>query len=163
LGGAEDKVRVAVKGGNTIALGQQIVFEVTSKVPGRLILIDVNAAGEVTQIFPNRFLASEAAGLVASDATTTIPGVGYGFSGFKAVEPAGRGRLLAIVVPATISPTRFRQVETQRVRGFEPVNDSAAYLSQLVDQIVASQTTAPGKSKSGQGFAFAFSEYEIVR
>ena len=158
LGPAEGRVDVGLRGGRSVKLGDQIIFEITSRVPGRLILVDVNAAGEVTQIFPNRFLASETAALVGAGVTVSVPGPGYGFSGFKAVEPTGRGQLVALVVPDSVPSDRFAQVAEQRAKGFEPVNAPGAYITQIVEQ-----ARAFAKQTDAEAWALAIAEYEIVR
>jgi hypothetical protein len=47
------RVRINVKGGERIRVAEEVVFRVQSEVAGRLIVVDINAAGEVIQILPN--------------------------------------------------------------------------------------------------------------
>jgi hypothetical protein len=155
---AEGHVTVAIRGGDVVKLGDQIVFEVKSEVAGRLILVDINARDEVTQIFPNSFVASEAAQRVGKGAPVTVPGPGYGFSGFKAVEPVGAGRLIALVVPDSVPAQQFALVQEQRTKGFQPVNAPGAYLDQLARQ--AGEATKSGMLAD---WGFARTSYEIVR
>ena len=160
LGQAEGRVDVGLRGGRSVKLGDQIIFEITSRVPGRLILVDINAAGEVTQIFPNRFLANEAAAMIGTGVIVNVPGPGYGFSGFKAVEPTGRGQLIALVVPESAPLDRFAQVIEQRSKGFEPVNAPGAYITQIVEQ---ARALARANGAGAEAWAFAIADYEIVR
>jgi hypothetical protein len=160
LGGADGMVVPVIKGGNRVKLGDEIVFEVASKVAGRLILIDINAANEVTQIFPNRYVADPAMATIGPGAALTVPGAGYGFSGFKAVEPAGKGRLLALVVPGSAAKS-LPDVERQSAKGFEPVQSPGSYLAQLARQI-ATAKAAKGMA-DGSIWAFSVVDYEIVR
>jgi hypothetical protein len=153
---AEGRVYVGIKNGNRVRLGDLIVFEIRSQVSGRLILVDVNAAGGVTQIFPNRFLTSDAAQHVTAGLSVTVPGPDYGFSGFKAVEPAGPGRLIALIVPDDTE--RFALVSEQASKGFEPVNVPGAYFAQIVER-----ARAATKGMNLQNWAFALTDYEIVR
>ncbi len=155
---ADGRVAVKLRGGNSVKLGNQIVFEVTSTVPGKLILIDINAAGEVVQIFPNSFVASEQAARVQKDTTLPIPGPGYGFSGFKAVEPVGRGTLLALVQPDTVTGT-LPIITAQTTKGFQPVTAPNAYLEELLRHV----TGAAKGSTAADGWGYARVEYEIVR
>lgn len=159
---ANGRIRVAIRGGNRVKLGEQIVIDVNSRVPGQLILIDLNAADEVTLIFPNRYLASDAAARVASDTTLSVPGPGYGFSGFKAVEPIGKGQLIALVAPDAVPQSVFAQTMSQRSKGFEPVNTPGPYLTQLVDQIRAILLSAPDRSGALDAWGFSIVDYEIV-
>jgi hypothetical protein len=156
-GPAWGNVTVGLRGGNRVKLGDQVVFEVASKVPGRLIVVDINAAGEVTQIFPNRFLAGEEARLVQGGAAITVPGPGYGFSGFKAVEPVGKGRLLALVQPSSIPADRLAMVREQATKGFEPVNEPGSYIDQIVRQVADSVVSGT------KDWAVAITDYEITR
>ena len=152
-----------MQGGNRVKIGDQIVFEVTSQSAGRLLLIDVNAAGEVAQIFPNSFLSGDLIARIAKDKTIPVPGPGYGFSGFKAVEPAGRGTLIALVQPETVSAERLAMVREQITKGFEPVNAPGSYLDQLVSH-VASAVADSSKGKTDLGeWGFALVEYEVVK
>jgi hypothetical protein len=158
LRAANGRVAVKLRGGNTVKLGNQIVFEATSTVPGKLILIDINAAGEVVQIFPNSFVASDQASRIAKDITLPIPGPGYGFSGFKAVEPVGQGTLLALVQPDTVTGT-LPIITAQTTKGFQPVAAPNAYLDELLRHV----TGAAKGNAAADGWGFAQVEYEIVR
>ncbi len=158
LRSADGRVVVKLRGGNSVKLGNQIVFEVTSTVPGRLVLVDVNAAGEVVQIFPNSFVSTEQAARIAKDTMLEIPGPGYGFSGFKAVEPVGRGTLIVMVQPDTVSGN-LPLVAEQSSKGFQPVAAPNAYLEQLI--IYATSGTKTGATADGWGYARV--EYEIMR
>lgn len=155
LASAEGRVRTEIRGGSKLRLGDQIVFNVRSDVPGRLVLIDVNAAGEVTQIFPNRFTPGDTARLSAGT-SLTVPGVGYGFTGFKAVEPAGKGRIIAVVVPDNLPVEKLGLVQAERTRGFEPVSTPTAYFAQLITEATADKGRL-------DGWALAISEYEITQ
>ena len=158
---AEGRLAVQLRGGNRVKLGDQIVFEVTSQSVGRLLLLDVNAAGEVAQIFPNSFLSGDLVARIPKDRTIPVPGPGYGFSGFKAVEPAGRSTLIALVQPETVSAERLAMVREQIAKGFEPVNAPGAYLHQLIEH-VAGSVGDKGKV-SLDNWAFGLTEYEIVK
>jgi hypothetical protein len=158
LGPAEGRVHISIRDGNRVKLGDQIVFEVTSNVAGRLILVDINAANSVTQIFPNRFVTSATAQSVPAGVTIRVPGENYGFSAFKAVEPAGHGQLIALVVPDNLPTDRFTVVSDQIPKGFEPVNAPGAYFAQIVDH------ANDAKRSVGLGnWAFAIADYDIVR
>ena len=151
---AHGQIHVGVAGTNQFKLGQIFRFEVQSEVSGQLILLDINANGEVIQIYPNRFVdgrvpIDRAKPALIPDASNNAYG---GFSGFQAVEPVGTGRLLALVVPDI--PALSNIVSG---RGFSAEKDPVAYLSGLVEAIVA-------RSASPDPHAWAFGEtvYEIV-
>lgn len=162
LAHAEGRIEHSIRGGNRVTLGHQIVFDVRSKAPGQLILIDVNAAGEVTLIFPNKYLATDAAAQIAADATISVPGPDYGFTGFQAVKPLGKGQLIGLVAPDNVPSAVFAQVEAQRTKGFEPVRTPGPYLARLVEQIGAVLTNSPDREKALQAWSFSIVDYEIA-
>jgi metacaspase-1 len=158
LRAADGRVTVKLQGGNTIKLGEQIVFEVTSTVPGKLVLLDINAAGEMVQIFPNSFASLAQITRIPKDTAIPIPGPGYGFSGFKAVEPLGKGTLLAVVQPDSTSGSLALFAE-HTTKGFQPVAAPNAYLEQLINHV----TSGTKGSATADGWGFVRAEYEIVR
>jgi uncharacterized protein DUF4384 len=92
-------VRIGFKSGNRLPVGGEFVISVQSDVPGRLIVVDIKADGEVTQLFPNRSTPTPYDVRMQAGLPITIPGPGYGSVAFKSTEPVGKGRLLALVVP----------------------------------------------------------------
>jgi hypothetical protein len=118
-----------------VPIGREVVFETHSSIPGRLIILDVNANRQVVLIFPNKFLRATDLGLIAAQERVTVPGEGYGFSAFRAVKPAGQGRLLALVAPPQFDTRRFAASKDTLTRGFEPVDGSTGYLMELIRQI----------------------------
>ena len=140
---------------------QEVAFAVHSGVAGRLIVIDINAGGEVVQLLPNKF-TGETAWRVTVGGDVAIPGAGYGFTGFRAVEPLGKGQLIALVVPDSF-PAEVLVGDRQRMtRGFEAVNTPTNYLMNLVQQVallVKGRSGDPQLEDWGLGVA----DYEIVK
>lgn len=163
LGFAEGRVQIGINGGNRVKLGKEIVFDVLSKVSGRLIVIDLNAAGEITQIYPNSFVPSSLAVGIRPNSTIKVPGPGYGFTGFKAIEPTGRGRLMALVIPATVRADRLEWVREQIPKGFQPVQAPGDYLAQLTEQLSGEVRQDRTARSDAPGWAFAVTDYEIVK
>jgi hypothetical protein len=62
-------------------------------------------------------------------------------------------------VPESVPADRFGQVLEQRAKGFEPVNEPAAYLMQIVEQ---ARALARPSGASADGWALAIADYEIV-
>jgi hypothetical protein len=112
-----------------------VVFEAQSSIAGRLMILDINANREVTLIFPNKFVPGVDVGLISAGERVAVPGDGYGFTAFRAVKPAGRGRLLALLVPREFDVERFAAGKDKLARGFQPVDESPSYLMQLIWQI----------------------------
>jgi secreted trypsin-like serine protease len=157
-------LRVGIRAGNRIALGQEVVIDVTSDVPGRLIIIDINAGNEMTQIFPNKFVSSPAVGRIDAARTISVPGSGYGFSAFKAVEPLGKGRLIAVVAPDDFPIETIIAEKAHLAKGLQPVKSPTGYLMNVVGQIVQYIGESSGQDINNlKGWSFAVYNYEIVK
>lgn len=91
------QAKLEILPGATFRLGEVMQIRVTSPRDAYLVVLDLNARGQITQIFPNEF--SDKAGKqnrIAAHRPITIPDANYGFR-FFARKPVGRGQLLAIV------------------------------------------------------------------
>ncbi|HAQ00406.1 MAG TPA: peptidase C14, partial [Rhodospirillum rubrum] len=121
-------VQVTLTPASPVRLGSTVSFSITSPVEGYLVVFDINAARQITQLFPN--LYSEKRGKdhhqVRSGETITIPDASYGFS-FQAEEPLGAGVIMAVVTSDEVSLSSL----TARHRGFKVVEDPVAYVDSL--------------------------------
>src|SRR5690606_8534214 len=84
--------------------GTRIAFKVTTKRPGYLLLVDVDATGKLTQIYPNqRSLLTarvrEGANRIRPGRTITIPDPNDPLAGFEYVAepPSGVAMVVAIL------------------------------------------------------------------
>lgn len=164
LGSVKGKVAIKVRGGNRVALGQRVVFEASSTVEGRLIILDINAKGEVVLLYPNQFVPASQAGTIKAGGTVTVPGPGYpGFTAFQAVEPVGRGKLLAIVVPSDFDIERFAAGSVIVNERFAPRADPPTYLMRLIWQVqtVLRQPRIGSAGDAMRGWGYAAEDYEI--
>lgn len=88
-----------------LASGSKVTFRIATKKPGYLILVDVDAAGKLTQIYPNRrsLLAAqdgqENINLIKPGRSVTIPEIGNPYAGFEfvAAPPTGVAMVVAIL------------------------------------------------------------------
>ena len=86
-------------------VGEKIALRVTTKKQGYLILVDVDATGKLTQIYPNRRSlltaqeGQESANLIKPGRPITIPDAANPFAGFEFVAepPAGVAMVVAIL------------------------------------------------------------------
>jgi secreted trypsin-like serine protease len=163
LAPAKGRVQIGVKNGNRVKLGDEVVFAVRSDVGGRLIVVDVNASGGVVQLFPNKFTVGEQVARVSPGADLTIPGPNYGFAAFKAIEPTGKGQLIAMVVPDTFPAEALVDSADQRTKGFAPVYAPTNYLMNLVQQVVVAVGGRSGTDKNLDRWGLGTTEYEIIR
>ena len=179
LGSAKGRVRIGVRGGNRVRLGDKVVFEAASEIAGRLVILDINANREVMPLYPNRFVAAGTIGRIAAGQRVQVPGPDYpGFDAFEAQEPVGRGLLLALVVPEDFDIERFIVPPGQLAKGFAPVNEPPGYLMRLIRQIelaIALRARSGGGAAGGgvalggatadelERWGYAVADYEIVR
>jgi secreted trypsin-like serine protease len=161
LGAVKGRVSISVNVGNTVKLHDAAVFTIKSAVRGTLVLIDINANGEVVQLFPNKFSKAREVG---SEAPITIPdNTSYRF---PAQEPAGRGRLVAIVAPKGFDAEALVADPARLDKGFGVEANPQSYLMNLIQLIRnAQESTGPGgeATVSPPDWAMGSADYEIVR
>jgi hypothetical protein len=181
LGLSSAKLEVSIEDRNgrtigpTLRLGNQFVLSIKSTIAGSLVIIDVNAAGETTLIYPSRFARESDLGLINPAEMVRIPGPGYpGFTHFEAAEPVGKGRLFVLVVPRDFNIERQdapRQAapSNQKTRqgGLSPREQPTNYLMRFVGQIAIAlrlrDRVASGSLDERTNWAFETYDYEIVR
>ena len=138
-------LEVAIRPGPDLRLRQEVRFEVSTRRPGRLLILDLNPEGDLYQIFPS-ILARPDAPRIAPGETVTIPGDEL-VSGQRVVirvtEPAGRGRLLAILVEDELDA--IAALLPQNVN-LAPVPDAAGWLARLAHLLNDMQGSADGNS-----------------
>lgn len=89
------QVTVKVREGSRLRLGDTVTIECRSNRSGYLVLLDINAKGEMLQIFPNRYSTPTANNFIAANSRVVIPGPNWGFT-IEAQPPLGRNKLIAI-------------------------------------------------------------------
>jgi secreted trypsin-like serine protease len=161
LSPATGRASVSVKGGSAIKLGQFAEFEVKSRIPGKLVLVDINAKGEVVQLFPNKFSSARQ---LSADTALTIPD--NGTYRFPAQEPVGKGRLVAIVVPDSFDSDALVANPERLAKGFAVEQVPLSYLMNLI-QLIRSHMGARGfgvePTEAMPNWGFASTDYEITR
>jgi hypothetical protein len=87
-----------------LAAGTKVTVRVATKTQGYLVLVDVDPAGKLTQIYPNRHTLErrdnqESLNLIKSGQAVTIPNRDNPYAGFEfiASPPAGIAMLVAIL------------------------------------------------------------------
>ena len=119
----------------------------------------------MTVIFPNKFVQSADIGRVKSGQSIVIPDQGYGFTAFRAVEPVGKSKLLALVVPQHFDIERFASTPTERSKGLVAVNEPASYFMRLIHQLEGSLASGRtgGTTDDLKSWGYTAVDYEIVR
>ncbi len=171
LGGAVGRVSVQIRrrdgGGEvsaqSIAVDERFVFDIDSSVSGHVIVVDVNADGVVTQIFPNKLEKGTSAGQIISGTPLVLPGKGYGFDWFRAAPPLGEGKLIVIVAPRNFA-TRYATADKERFsKGFVPEVAPVSYLANLIDQIAGLVgIRGGGEATQRASWAMAVQTYRIT-
>jgi hypothetical protein len=87
-----------------LATGSRVTLRIATKKQGYLVLVDIDPAGKLTQIYPNRHSlqtqeAREALNLIKPGQTVTIPNRDNPFAGFEfiAAPPTGVAMIVAIL------------------------------------------------------------------
>ena len=132
FGGAGDgATRIEILPRDAMKIGEKVRFRVTSERDGRLVLLDVNAKGEVTQLFPNfQSTRHERGDKIARGRPITVPDAYYGFD-FTASEPRGEGTVLAIVLEDDLS---LNDIVGGNLN-LDPIADRDRYLAELAKRV----------------------------
>ncbi|MDP7693335.1 MAG: caspase family protein, partial [Vicinamibacterales bacterium] len=150
-------VRLEVLPSSSVRLGEVVTFRVTSTQPGHLLVLDVNADHELTQLFPNTFSDSQGRGDdISTNRPITIPDAYYGFE-LTADEPVGTGLLLAIVTEDPISLDAL----TGNARDLTVISDPEAYLTWIAQALRETWGDADGNREAR--WPMTQLEYEIRR
>ena len=148
-------VRLRIEPGSKLTVGADLDIIVESDRKGDLVVLDINAAGELVQIFPNEHsLRGGVPSWIGAGQPVTLPGEKAGFR-FKATPPVGSGLLVAIVAQEN---DRLGELAS-RHKDLAVVPSPAAYLVEIGETLrPGSPSVNPGRS----GWNIATLEYEIV-
>jgi hypothetical protein len=144
-------------------LGDTMQLKVTSQQSGYLFLLDINSAGHLTRIFPNKYSTlsdsrglSRIPGYLNAGQMVMIPNDNYGFD-FTATEPIGKGLVIAVLVEQQLSdnilPNEFETLQT---------SDSKVTLQRLNDYLNNKLKTDGGQNRQLR-WSIATLDYEITR
>lgn len=125
-------VEIEMIPGRTLKLGQEFRISVTAKKKGKLILLDVNSKGEVTQLIPNQIMDQHGQDRsIVPGRKITIPDDYYGFA-FAAGKPLGEGKLLAIVTEDDVPLGQLLDAN----RAIAVVPNSEEFVSELASNLL---------------------------
>jgi hypothetical protein len=151
------EVRLEVLPSSSVRLGDTVTFRVTSARPGHLLVLDVNANHELTQLFPNEISDRQGRGdNISTNSPITIPDAYYGFA-FTAGEPTGKGLLLAIVTEDPISLDQL----TGNARDLNVISDPVSYLTWIAQAL--RETWGDEGGNREPNWSMTQLEYEIRR
>ena len=117
-------------------IGEAMQIKLTSQEAGYLFLLDINSAGQLTRIFPNKYSGSQLNKYhIKAGQTVIIPDERYGFD-FTATEPVGKGLLVAFLVEEdyvynVTLPEAFQTIQvTEAYRALQQLNQ---YLDSMLE------------------------------
>ena len=124
------EVSVRVREGRQLRLGDTVTIECRSNRSGYLILLDINAAGEMLQIFPNRYSTPTADNFIPAGSTVVIPGPGWGFT-IEAQPPVGKNKLIAILTEDRVEMNDV----VARHQNLQTITQPTAYLADVTERL----------------------------
>ena len=117
---------------SSLLAGSGVGIAVRSDRDGHLVLLDIDAAGQLVQIFPNtQSLRAGEPRRVLADQEILLPGIHVG-SLLGAGHLTGQGTLMAVVVPG--KNTRLRDL-VSRHENLSAVEHPNAYFAELVEAL----------------------------
>ncbi len=130
---AQNPARLAIQilPSGRFRLGQEMRFRITSQQEGHLLVVDLNAAGELSQVYP---LDQGAVGAIDNrlrpGRALTLPEPRSGIR-FAATEPTGTGRLVAILTEEAVDLEDLPAAGQGAGAGKDPVTRILEGLSRL--------------------------------
>lgn len=150
-------VRLEILPSSRVRMGEEVTFYVQSGRSGHLLVVDVGADGNMTQIFPNQWSDRAGRGTrIEARRPVVIPNDYYGFI-VRAQPPAGRRALYAIVTEDRVSLDDL----TGSNRDLEIVQDPVNWLLELGSRLREPWTDEAGTRETR--WSMDRVEYEIVR
>ncbi|MGY3487213.1 hypothetical protein ACVW1C_005096 [Bradyrhizobium sp. USDA 4011] len=130
-------VSLEILPGSTVNIGGKVSFRVTSRKPGYLMLVDIDADGRMSQIFPTAELLAQS---VERDMNLVKPGVQFivptpaaqqhGFE-YVVAPPAGSAVIVAILSERPVQLLDLPDIQRQ----LEGPADTLRYLSDWTSQL----------------------------
>jgi trypsin len=146
-------------------VGSRYKFKLKSPISGRLIFIDIDADYTITQIFPNSFEKDpEKISRVEAGKTYVIPPPESGTLEFEAVEPVGKSKIVALIVPAQfpLTITAASPEILAATKGSRPVPKPVKYLTNILDQMIEEFNKSKEAGDTSE-WGLGIFDYEIVK
>lgn len=148
---------------SSLKIGDSMKIQIHSAFNGYLLLFDINSAGDLTRLFPNKYTKrSGKQGYIKARQTITIPDWYYGFE-FITEEPLGKGLLIALLVEdnitkfQTLLPRAFKQVHARQAQAV------LQQLRQQLNQTLLEKNAEHQVVNRPVRWSLAVVDYDIVR
>lgn len=150
------KIGIETLPGPRLQVGETLSVRVRADNDGYLILLDINPAGEVVQLFPNIYSAKAGRkNLMKKGEIITIPDAYYGFN-LTAIEPLGLGKLVAVLARDSLDFSKILQTSND----LSAVASAEEYLSRLGQSLRKVWTGS--EANRTVLWSYAEVDYEIV-
>jgi hypothetical protein len=124
--------------GQTVSIGTFVSFKVSSKKAGYLVLIDVDASGHLTQIYPNTASLTRTnsvnANYIKAGGTRTIPLAGDPYAGVRYVVSPPNGPAMVVGI-LSASPVQLLDLPDVPAEMIDRPSAVLAYLSQRTREL----------------------------
>jgi secreted trypsin-like serine protease len=156
----EEGLQLQILEGPQLQLGRTVTIELVSPVAGHVILFDVGPTGDVTQLLPSE-----------NDSIEVRPGERQTLTrktAIRAVEPKGRGKLVAMIAPPGVDLKPFVAAPQRLSRGLVAEPRPVDFLASLVAEVRATEDPGSGRGLVAEASAakprwgYAAVDYEIV-
>ena len=154
VGRGDGGIQVRIEPGSRLKLGTEIDIVVESDRDGYLVVLDIDAAGKLVQIFPNKeSLRAGVSSRIRAGESVSLPGERAGFR-FRTVPPTGRGLLVAVV------SDRNERLDdlASRHKDLAVVPSPGAYIVEIGEALRG----VDGERANGSGWRIATLEYDVV-
>lgn len=152
-------VRLEILPSRTVRLDEVVIYRVHSGRSGHLLIANVDAAGDVTQLFPYDLPGQpKPDDRIEAGGTVEIGHPGSGIR-LRAAEPTGPGSLFAIVTEDPVELADLAGAD----RGFEIVPDASRWLLAIGERLRDPLTNEDGTWTRTRRWSYARVDYEIVR
>ena len=152
----QDALSIAIRPGADHKVGDEVSFEIKTKIDGYLTLFDLNAANEMVLLFPTaEDLQRGKTGQIRAKSKLIIPDASYGFA-FEAGLPTGKGQLMAIVTQDKIDFSKLLKDH----RDFEPIKKKGELVKKISKKLYAVWTKEPDHNRAVR-WAVGYKDYSI--
>jgi hypothetical protein len=148
-----------------LRVGTEIAFRVATRKPGYLVLVDINAEGRISQIYPNvaslaRYQGGSAAGtnLIKPGSQVRVPDIKNPLARFtfRAEPPRGNGVIVAVLSEGPVQIIDLPETPADKA-GPQALVD---YLGEAIRGLKIARADDPGQFAPGV-WSFAAKAYQI--
>lgn len=156
--GGRASVRIEIQPGSQVLVGDDIEVFVESERDGNLVLLDVDTAGRLYQLFPNRL--SVQAGVskrIRAGERVALPGRQSGLR-VQAMPPIGRGLLIAVVSEDSAALEEL----SSRHKDLLVISRPEAYVVELSEVLGANGRAGEAGAALRDNWTVGQLQYEVV-